>query len=98
MATKLPPNQYNKQEYTSESEYELQCRITFKFFIPVLQDYLRETFPSKFSIEFWQYYPNREQKVFPVQFSPQLDQEEVIENIRNGYSFDLFSPGTSAYT
>lgn len=41
MASKQPPNQYNKKEYTLDSEYELQCKITFKFIIPILEDYLK---------------------------------------------------------
>lgn len=93
MTVKYPPNLYNKIKYTTESEYELNCRIVFKYIIPILEDYLKEAFPSKFCIEFTQYYPRRDYKTYHASFDPAIDRDEVADRIKNGYSIEICAPG-----
>ena len=66
--------------------YEINCKIKFLYLIAIVEDYLKETFPTKFQIEFTQFYPVREEKVYEVQLDPELSKEDLLESMKLGNS------------
>lgn len=94
LLNKPPPNQYNKVEYTTESDCELNCKIRFLYIIPIVEDYLKDEFPSKLCIELNQYLPEPKTLSYNVQFNPEIDREEVLDRIKNGYSIEVYLTGT----